>query len=148
VQAEQRLRLREAGGEEGNEAALKSAGTSGLETLKQAGGQALGKLTGSEGSAQVALAALGRVQNPMLELIYTSPNFRTFQFDFLFYPRDEREALEVQRILERFRFHQAPERLEGGFLVLQPNLILSFITVVQKIITFHKLQHAFLQRLI
>jgi hypothetical protein len=111
------IEAREAGGEEGNEAALKSAGTSAFETLKQAGGQALGKLTGSEGSAQVALAALGRVQNPMLELIYTSPNFRTFQFDFLFYPRDEREALEVQRILERFRFHQAPERLEGGFLV-------------------------------
>jgi len=111
------MEAREAGGEEGNAAALKSAGTSALETLVQRGGQALGKITGSEGTAQVALAALGRVQNPMLELIYTSPNFRTFQFDFLFYPRDEREALEVQRILERFRFHQAPEMLQGGFLV-------------------------------
>jgi hypothetical protein len=98
-------------------AAAGSAGVSLGETIVQAGGQALGRLAGSEGSAQVALAALGRVQNPMLELIYTSPNFRTFQFDFLFYPRDERESLEVQKILERFRFHQAPEMLQGGFLV-------------------------------
>jgi len=59
------------------------------------------------------------VQNPMLEMIYKSPNFRTFQFDFIFYPRDESEALEVQRIIERIRFHQAPEFAAGtqGFLV-------------------------------
>jgi hypothetical protein len=56
-------------------------------------------------------------------MIYKSPNFRTFQFDFTFYPRDEREALEVQRILERLRFHQAPEIFKAngtessGFLV-------------------------------
>jgi hypothetical protein len=112
------IEAREAAGEaEGNDAAVKSALESAKQILVQRGGTALGKLTGAEGSAQVALAALGRVQNPMLELIYQSPNFRTFQFDFMFYPRDEREAIEVQRILERFRFHQAPERLEGGFLV-------------------------------
>ena len=34
---------------------------------------------------------------------------REFQFDFMFYPRDEKEALEVQKIIERLRFHQAPE---------------------------------------
>jgi len=56
-----------------------------------------------------AFAALGAVVNPMLELLYTSPSFRTFQFDFTFYPRDEKEAMEVQKIIERFRFHQAPE---------------------------------------
>ena len=96
-----------------------SAGTSLKESVIDVAGKGVGSALGSENSAQVALAALGRVQNPMLELIYTSPNFRTFQFDFLFYPRDEREALEVQRILERFRFHQAPELLKdaGGFLV-------------------------------
>jgi hypothetical protein len=112
------IEAREAAGEaDGNDAAVKSALESAEQILVQRGGTALGRLTGSEGSAQVALAALGRVQNPMLELIYQSPNFRTFQFDFMFYPRDEREAIEVQRMLERFRFHQAPERLKGGFLI-------------------------------
>jgi hypothetical protein len=53
--------------------------------------------------------ATGKVTNPMLELIYSSPSLRSFQFEFMFYPRDEREAFEVQRIIDRFRFHQAPE---------------------------------------
>lgn len=54
-------------------------------------------------------AATGRVINPMLELIYSSPELRSFQFEFMFYPRSEQEALEAQRIIDRFRFHQAPE---------------------------------------
>ena len=61
-----------------------------------------------------AFAATGVVTNPMLELLYTSPSFRSFQFDFFFYPRDEREALEVQKIIERLKFHQAPE-ISGSF---------------------------------
>jgi hypothetical protein len=54
-------------------------------------------------------AATGRVTNPMLELIYTSPDLRKFQFEFMFYPRSEKEAFEVQKIIDRFRFHQSPE---------------------------------------
>jgi hypothetical protein len=61
-------------------------------------------------------AATGRVTNPMLELIYTSPDLRKFQFEFMFYPRSEKEALEAQRIIDRFRFHQSPEldKFESG----------------------------------
>jgi hypothetical protein len=58
-------------------------------------------------------AATGGIVNPMLELIYSSPRLRDFQFEFMFYPRSEAEAFEVQKIIDRFRFHQAPE-LEGG----------------------------------
>jgi hypothetical protein len=77
---------------------------------------AAGKL-GGENTARLGFTAFtGMVRNPMLEMIYKSPNFRTFSFDFIFYPRDEKEALEVQRIVERLRFHQAPERAEGAFL--------------------------------
>ena len=62
-----------------------------------------------------AFAATGTVLNPMMELLYTGQSqFRTFQFDFFFYPRDEREALEVQKIIQRLRFHQAPE-ISGSF---------------------------------
>jgi len=96
---------------------------SGAQGATQVIGQGLGKLVNSEQTAAAFLARTGRVVNPMLEMIYKSPNFRTFQFDFTFYPRDEREALEVQRILERLRFHQAPEIFKAngtessGFLV-------------------------------
>jgi hypothetical protein len=97
---------------------------SGGENVKQILGEGLGSLLNSQQTAAAFLARTGRVVNPMLEMIYKSPNFRTFQFDFTFYPRDEREALEVQKILERLRFHQAPEILKGdkgseasGFLI-------------------------------
>jgi len=96
--------------------ALKAGGTIALQTGIDAAGSALG----APNTARVAGAALlGVVRNPMLEMIYSSPNFRTFQFDFSFYPRDEKEALEVQKIIERFRFHQAPEfkKETQGFLI-------------------------------
>jgi hypothetical protein len=60
-----------------------------------------------------AYYATGGVVNPMIELMYTAPDFRSFQFEFMFYPRSEKEALEVQKIIERFRFHQAPELMGG-----------------------------------
>lgn len=68
-------------------------------------------------------AGFGVVQNPQLELLYTSPQFRTFRFDFMFYPRSEKEAKEVQKILDRLRFHQAPEvRKESkGFFLIPPS---------------------------
>jgi hypothetical protein len=106
----------------GAESAGDSLKKSGLENIKEILAKGAGKITASENTAKLFLASTGRVVNPMLEMLYQSPNFRTFNFEFLFYPRDEREALEVQNILERLRFHQAPEILKeggvaGGFLV-------------------------------
>jgi len=66
-------------------------------------------------------AVTGAVSNPLLEMIYKSPNFRSFQFDFTFYPRDEREAFEVQEIIERFRFHQAPEIADAKNFLIPPS---------------------------
>jgi len=65
----------------------------------------------------------GLVVNPMLEMIYTSPSFREFRFDFVFHPRSEKEAMEVQNIINRFYFHQAPEIYEkgAGFFLIPPS---------------------------
>lgn len=68
-------------------------------------------------------AFTGVVQNPMLEIIYSSPDFRAFRFDFMFYPRSEKEATEVQDIIHKIRFHQAPEILKesNGFFLIPPS---------------------------
>jgi hypothetical protein len=68
-------------------------------------------------------AATGVVQNPMLEVLYSSPSFRTFRFDFQFFPRSEKESLEVQQIIKTLRFHQAPEGLSvsNGFFMVPPS---------------------------
>ena len=71
----------------------------------------------------LATAATGLVNNPMLEVIYTSPKFRQFSFSFMLYPRSEKEAKQVQDILETLRFHSAPEikRNTGGFFLIPPS---------------------------
>ena len=73
-----------------------------------------GKNIAGDTGAIAAFALTGGVINPMLEVLYQSPAFREFQYDFLFYPRDEREAVEVQKIINTFTYHQAPEFQEGG----------------------------------
>lgn len=68
-------------------------------------------------------AVTGTVINPMLEVIYTSPQFRMFRFDFMFYPRSQQEAQQVQGIVERLRFHQSPEIKKDsyGFFLIPPS---------------------------
>lgn len=86
-----------------------------LNTLLQGAGP-VGQILFTAGSG-------GKVQNPMLELLYSSPEFRTFQFDFLMFPRSEQEALEVQNIINKLRFHQAPELVKnsGGYFLYPPS---------------------------
>jgi hypothetical protein len=75
---------------------------------------------GAGGAATLGLAAFGVASNPGLELLYTSPSFRSFRFDFMFYPRSQKEAKEVMKIINKLKFHQAPEiasRTGGRFLI-------------------------------
>lgn len=102
-----------AGGLDPKEAAKKGLkGPAATAAIQMGIEKVVGKL-GQNSAKAAAFLALGGVNNPMLELLYSSPSFRQFSFEFMFYPRDEKEALEVQNILERLRFHQAPE-LDGG----------------------------------
>lgn len=77
-----------------------------------------------QNSTQAMFASLiGAVQNPLLEMLYSSPEFRSFQFQFMFYPRSEKEAIDVQKIIQRLKFHQAPEILPGttGYFMVPPS---------------------------
>ena len=110
------------GAKEGS--AGKKAGDAAIVAAAQFAAQSkLAQSLGSNSVAAGSFLALGGVTNPMLELIYQSPSFREFSYEFMFYPRDEREALEVQNIIERFRFHQAPEVDAGssGLLLIPPS---------------------------
>ena len=97
-------------------------GASVMQNLSPFIANAIAQSTGGVGKVLFA-AATGVVQNPMLEVLYSSPAFRSFQFDFMFYPRSEKEATEVQNIIDRLRFHQAPEVLSAGngFFLIPPS---------------------------
>jgi len=81
------------------------------------------KTVGGNLGTVIGAAGLGAVQNPMLEVIYSSPELRSFRFDFMLYPRSEEEAQEVQKLIDRFKYHQAPEYLQnsGGFFLVPPS---------------------------
>lgn len=70
---------------------------------------------------RVAFAAVtGTVLNPMIELVYSTPQLRNFRFDFMLYPRSQKEAVEINKILDCLKFHQAPEIATegaGAFLI-------------------------------
>lgn len=78
---------------------------------------------GTNSATGLFASMIGGVQNPQLELIYTSPSFRSFRFDFMFYPSSEVEAVEVQKIIESLKFHQAPEimRDTAGYFLVPPS---------------------------
>ena len=82
----------------------------------------LGDKLGNLGKA-IAVAGQGMVTNPLIEVIYTSPALRTFRFDFMFYPESQTEAFAVQKIIQLFQFHQAPEIAPGtgGYFLVPPS---------------------------
>ena len=66
-------------------------------------------------SAVTAVTGGALAVNPQLELIYQGTGFRSFRFQFMFYPRSTKEAEEVLGIIDSFTFHQAPEVLSSSF---------------------------------
>lgn len=92
-------------------------------TLSPFAFKALTSSLGDVGKILFTAGTGGAVSNPMLELIYSSPSFREFRFDFLLYPRSQREAVEVNNILNKLRFHQAPELVKntGGAFLYPPS---------------------------
>lgn len=101
---------------------VKDVGVDIIKNLSPFAGAALANRAG--GIFQVGFAAItGLVQNPMIEMIYSSPVFRSFRFEFMLYPRSEIEAKEVQKIIETLKYHQAPEiqKDSNGFFLVPPS---------------------------
>jgi len=79
------------------------------EVLKNIGGAFVEALTGNEGAIPLANKVFGRADNPFVEVFFKDMAVRTFQYNFNFAPRNEEETMEIQQIIQLFRFHMAPE---------------------------------------
>lgn len=67
-------------------------------------------------------AASGLAANPRKEQVFKGVDFRTFQFDYQFFPRDEQEAANVLKIIEEFKYHMHPEfKDNNNFLYIYPS---------------------------
>ena len=74
---------------------------------------AVAELAGAEGGEALIKKAFGEADNPYMEVLFDSMSLRTFTYNFNMAPRNEQEAYEVQRIIQLFRFHMAPELRPG-----------------------------------
>ena len=87
------------------------------------GGFLAAEVSGSKALDALATAVTQVVKNPMLEVMYKGVSLRKFNFSFSLWPRSEQEAIEVQKIIELLRYHQAPEIKPntGGFFLIPPS---------------------------
>lgn len=69
-----------------------------------------------EGAQDLMLQSQGYAQNPQMEVLFDTTDFRQFTFEFDFMPRSTDESDQVMNITKALRFYSAPElfRAEGG----------------------------------
>jgi hypothetical protein len=72
--------------------------------------------------AAASSKVLGLAANPKKEQIFKGVDYRTFSFDYQFYPRSSDEAKNVLRIIEQFKYHMHPEfKDDNNFIYVYPS---------------------------
>lgn len=100
-----------------------SAASGAMENLGGVAGAVISNIALSKGPFGAASsAATGLAANPKKEQVFKSVDFRTFQFDYQFFPRGIEEAENVLRIIEEFKYHMHPEfKDNNNFLYIYPS---------------------------
>ena len=90
-------------------------------------------LTGAEGGIQTVNRIFGQADNPFLEVFFNTMAMRSFTYNFNLAPRNEEETMEIQRIIQLFRFHMAPEMQEsnGRYLTLPSEFDIHYMMVTK-----------------
>jgi len=57
-------------------------------------------------------ATSGIIYNPMMEVLYDGPQFRTFNYQFMLFAKSDRDAEEIYKIIRFFQFLASPSK--GG----------------------------------
>lgn len=67
-------------------------------------------------------AASGLAGNPKKEQVFQNVDFRTFNFNYVFAPRNASESEQVKQIIKTFKLHMHPEfKDDNGYLFLYPS---------------------------
>jgi len=110
----------------GTGAALAGGGVGGLankfeRTSGVAGGLAAGAAAGVQQGLKIAGAGVGITRNPHMAVLYTSPNFRQFEFGFELKPKSYHESIDIGKIIHFFKYYSAPEYLAQNHFFDYPN---------------------------
>lgn len=107
----------------GAEAILKSLEGGGAKNLGNDAAAIVGAMgLKSDKQGAAASAAFGLASNPKKEQVFKNVDFRTFQFDYQFFPRNSDESKNVMRIINEFKYHMHPEFKDANeFLYVYPS---------------------------
>jgi hypothetical protein len=73
-------------------------------------------------NAGMVSAATGLAANPRKEQVFKGVDFRTFSFDYQFFPKSSTEAENVENIIKMFKFHMHPEIKDvNSYIYLYPS---------------------------
>lgn len=75
---------------------------------------------GTVGTNQIISRATGQVLNPNLELLFNGVNLRQFDFNFEFFPRNQKEANEVKEIIRCLKYAMVPKRGDNKLFIKAP----------------------------
>jgi hypothetical protein len=77
----------------------------------------------SKGPQGAALSsASGLAANPKKEQVFKNVDFRTFSFEYSFFPRNSDESNKIKDIIKMFKLHMHPEYKDSnGFLFIYPS---------------------------
>lgn len=82
------------------------------------------------GGGNVLTRTTGAVLNSNLELLFSGPELRTFQFSYTMTPRNKAEAASCKQIIRMFKKAMAPKLQEGALFLYTPNMF--FIDFIHK----------------
>jgi hypothetical protein len=85
----------------------------------------LSKVNVNVDPTQAIARATGAIPNPNLELLFSGPSLRAFQFSFNLAPQGFDEAEDVRKIMRFFKQGMSPRKLSGkskGFMIGTPNV--------------------------
>ena len=107
--------------------ALQTALTGGIEGIKKGSSSirsiaaSMAIAAGTPGSGAIARGG-GVAANPMKEQVFKGVDFRSFQFNYQFFPKSSTEANQVMEIIHAFKYHMHPEfKDDKGFLYTYPS---------------------------
>ena len=102
------------------------------DAAKQFGLQMLpAQLLGATGPQMLAMSR-GKVYNPNVELLYTAPGMRSFNFSFKMVPKSSVEAQTINTIIRHFKRMSAPDPLGNGMLKIPHVWRINYMTGANK----------------
>ena len=72
--------------------------------------------------ANVSGRLTGQVINPNMELLFSGPTLRTFNFNFRMTPRSGAEAEMVKKIIRSFKMNMSVQRSDSNLFLRSPNI--------------------------